>query len=215
MLEKSQRSALVIVDMQNDFVRQGAPMEVPNAREILPRLARVLALFREASLPVVHTRYFGTAEYAHLQDRLPWVRLLEPPINACMPGFNRYYADIGEAREVIAIVDELAPRENEVVIDKPYYSAFFQTDMHRQLEAAGVNRLLIAGTVTEMCVEDTARHAVHYGYRTALISDATASNNPMRQQATLDAFSDNYGDIVTCAELERMLSAAAGVIQRA
>ncbi|WP_103761352.1 MULTISPECIES: cysteine hydrolase family protein [Roseovarius] len=215
MLEKTERPALVIVDMQNDFVRQGAPLEVPDAREVLPRLTGILTLFRKAPLPVVHTRYIGSPNYAHLQDRLQWLRLLEPPINACRPEFRRYYTDIGEAREAVAIVDELAPLDNEIVIDKPYYSAFFQTDLQTQLEAAGVDGLLFAGTVTEMCVEDTARHAVHYGYHTALIGDAVASNNPTRQRATLEAFSGNYGHVVSCAEIEKKLSSPAGVVQRA
>lgn len=212
MMEKLKRPALIIVDMQNDFVRHGSPLEVPDTRKILPRLTTILALFRNASLPVVHTRYIGTPDYAHLQEHLPWLRLLEPPINACKPGFKRYYADIGEVREAIAVIDELAPRENEIVIDKPYYSAFFRTGLLKHLKAADVDGLFIAGTVTEMCVEDTARHAVHHGYRTALIGDAVASNNPKRQQATLDAFTSNYGELVSCSEIEHKLSIAAGVV---
>lgn len=205
------RPALMIIDMQNDFVRRGAPLEVESARMILPALTHLLARFRAARLPVIHTRYVATPNYQHLSDRLKWLRLTEAPLNACRPGFQRIYEDCEGARDAAGVIDELSPAEGEIVIDKPYYSAFFGTDLNQRLIEAEVDGLFVAGTLTEMCVEDTARHAVHHGYRTALVSDSVASNDPELHQITLRAFERNYGDVLSSDQIEKCISKIAGL----
>ncbi len=199
MLVFANRPALVIVDMQNDFVRVGAPMEVPSARAILPNLVRILTAFRAAGLPVVFTRYVAAPNYRHLQPKLSWLKLIEAPVNACVRGHRRHYDDLDDERDVADVVDELAPEAHDIVVDKIYFSGFHETNLHGRLRTAGVDALVMTGTLTEMCVEDTARHAVHYAYPTAMICDSVASNVPDAQAATLKAFGDNYGWVMDCA----------------
>lgn len=206
MLAHAKRPALVIVDMQNDFVRVGAPMEVPAARTILPDLARVLAAFRTADLPVIYTRYVAAQEYRHLRERLSWLKLIEPPVSACVPGHKRQFKDIEDERDGADVIDELAPMERDLVVDKIYFSAFHGTALQDMLCAAKVDSLVVSGAITEMCVEDTARHAVHHAYPTAILSDCVASNSPDAQAATLRAFAENYGwvmdSIAACAAIQ-------------
>ncbi len=199
MLVSAKRPALVIVDMQNDFVRVGAPMEVPAARAILPDLTRLLTAFRVAGLPVVYTRYVAAPDYRHLQGRLSWLKLIEPPVSACVPGHRRHYGDLDDERDVADVVDELAPKARDIIVDKIFFSAFHDTALHGLLRTAEVDALVITGTLTEMCVEDTARHAVHHAYPTAMVSDCVATNVPDAQAATLKAFGDNYGWVLNCA----------------
>lgn len=193
MLIPANRPALVIVDMQNDFVRAGAPMEVPGARTILPELSRLLEAFRAAGLPVFYTRYVAAPDYRHLQERLSWLKLIEPPVSACVPGHRRHYCDLTGDRDVADVVDELAPAPQDLIVDKFCFSAFHNTPLHEMLRSADVDALFITGTLTEMCVEDTARHAVHHAYPTAIISDCVASNSIAAQATALKAFSENYG----------------------
>lgn len=179
--------------MQNDFVRRRAPMEVPDARRVVPANQRLLAGFRRAGLPVVFTRYIACGDYAHLAGRLPWIRLLDPPVCACVPGHFRQYADRSSALDCADVIDELAPLPGEAVVDKPFFSAFHRADLHERLHAVGADGLLVTGTLTEMCVEDTARHAVHWGYPTVMVSDAVASNDAEAHAAALRSFARNYG----------------------
>ena len=189
--------AFLIVDMQNDFVRAGAPMEVPSARDTLPAIVKLRAAFRAAGAPVLYARYVYDPAYAHLAPQLPWLALCQPPVSACVPGTWRRYDDIPAEREGTAIVDELAPAADEPVIDKPYYSAFHGTGLAARLDGLGVQSLVVAGTMTEMCVEDTARHAVHFGLRTLLQADGVSSNDSAAHASTLAAFARNYGAVKT------------------
>lgn len=123
MLETTTRPALLVIDMQNDFVRPGAPLEVPSARDTIPVISDLVGKFRRKGLPVVYTRYIADDLYQPLAARFGWIAKLRPPVNACVPGHMRHYADRGEMRGAIDVIDELAPLAGETVIDKIYYSA--------------------------------------------------------------------------------------------
>ena len=201
MLERLTRPALIVVDMQNDFVRAGAPLEVPAARGTVPAIAGLIDAFRAAAHVVVFTRYVADPAYRHLAERLEWLARLEPPVCACVPGTMRSFADRNEPLEGVAIIDELPPSPDDAVIDKSYYSAFHGTGLDGLLKARGVDCVVIAGTVTEMCVEDTARHAVHFGYPTVLVGDAVSSNDTEIHRNTLTAFERNYGWVMNARPL--------------
>lgn len=189
--------------MQNDFVRAGAPFEVASARATIPVIRDLAAAFRRAARPVIFTRYVADPLYRPLGERLPWIAALDPPVNACVPGFHRRYRDAATEREAVAVIDELAPEASDIVIDKVYFSAFHGTGLAARLRALGAESLVVVGTVTEMCVEDTARHAVHFGLPTTIISDAVSSNHPAGHQAALDGFARNYGWVRSAAEVLR------------
>ncbi|WP_134498190.1 cysteine hydrolase family protein [Microvirga pakistanensis] len=205
------RPALIIVDMQNDFVRNGAPFEVPNAIATVPRIQALATLFRNLSLPVIYTRYIADDLYLPLQGRLSWIAKLKPPVQACVPGVFRQYGDAAGERETTAIIDELAPRPDDLIVDKIYFSAFHLTDLGQRLRAMSVSSLVITGTVTEMCVEDTARHAVHFGFPTAVVSDAVSSNDDMGHAAALSAFDRNFGWVLTTEQVAGMVAGAPGL----
>ena len=206
MLETLKRPALLVIDMQNDFVRPGAPLEVPSARNTIPTISSLIGKFRRKSLPVIYTRYIADELYQPLAARFGWIAKLRPPVNACVPGHMRHYADLGDMRETVDVIDELAPLAGEDVIDKIYYSAFHRTGLEERLLAHGADGVVITGTITEMCVEDTARHAVHYGYPTVLVSDALSSNTPRQHEATLEAFERNYGWVMPAPDLDAALN---------
>ena len=201
--------ALIVVDLQNDFVHPGAPMEVAGARDILPGLDRFIAAFRAARRPVVFLRYMGNRRYDHLAEKFGWISTMAPPVRACEPGHLRRFAD-GVEREGFAIVENLAPAAGEIVIDKTYYSGFHETDLHTRLQKAGVQSLCITGLITEMCVEDTARHAVHHGYPTVILHDLVASSDPQAATAALAAFDKNFGWVARADDMENKLQTPVG-----
>ena len=111
--ERVERPALLVVDMQNDFVREGAPLEVPDARATIPPVRRLLEAFRARGLPVVFTRFLSEEE-----DNLLWLwsPQCHPGDRACWPGHRRRFADRAEPLEGAAIVDELPPAPGELVV---------------------------------------------------------------------------------------------------
>ena len=188
--ERVADAALLIVDMQNDFVRAGAPLEVLDARTTIAPIRRLIDAFRAANRPVVYTRFYArdTPELMWL-----WSRQCQSETRCCWQGVRRGYADADGELECGEVIAELSPLPGEIVVDKYGYGSFYATDLDTQLRARGVRSLLITGTVTQICVEETAREAFHHGYRTTLVSDGVSSFAPDLQAATLKNFAMKFG----------------------
>lgn len=182
--------ALLVVDIQNDFVRIGAPLEVPDARATIPQIKRLIAKFRTIMRPVIYTRFFTNKTPDHMW---PWSPQCWPDTKCCWPGHMRQYADSNQALECTDVIEELTPESGDLIIDKYGYGAFHETDLNDRLRALGVRSLLVCGTVTQICVEETARQAFHHGYRTTLIADAVSSFMPDLHDATLKNFAMKFG----------------------
>jgi nicotinamidase-related amidase len=198
MFELQPRStALLVVDMQNDFVRVGAPLEVPDARETIDVHRELLEWFRERKRPVVFTRFVAGPTPTLMWK---WSPVIAPPVCCCWPGFMRNYADIEGERDCVAVIDELAPQPGEHQVDKYGYNAFHRTRLSDLLHANGVDTVLVTGTVAQICVDDTTRGAFHEGFQAAVVSDAVSSYAPDLQQASLRTLAMKYGRVVTAAE---------------
>jgi nicotinamidase-related amidase len=192
------RTALVVVDMQNDFVRAGAPLEVPDARATIAAQARLLDAFRVRRLPVVYTRFISLED-----DNLlwRWSPQCHPATRACWPDHVRSYDDAAAPRLCADVIDELAPEPGEPVIDKLGYGAFHGTDLDARLRTLGVRSLVITGTVTQICVEETAREAFHHGYATTVVADGVSSFAPDLHAAALRNFAMKFGWVAAADEL--------------
>lgn len=182
--------ALLIVDMQNDFVLPGAPLEVPDARATIPVIAGLADLFRERGRPVVYTRFLASRTPDLLWH---WSPQCWPDTRCCWAGHRRRYDHDGVERDCAAVVDDLAPAAGDLVVDKAGYGAFHGTGLDRRLRDLGVQSLLVTGTVTQVCVEETAREAFHHGYRTTVVSDGVSSFAPDLHAATLKNFAMKFG----------------------
>jgi nicotinamidase-related amidase len=193
-------AAFLIVDMQNDFVRVGAPLEVPDARRTIAPIREVTRAFRQAGRPVVYTRFVAGPQETLLWK---WSPQIYPPVNCCHPGFRRFYQELGAERECTAIIDELAVEPGDAVVDKYGYGAFFRTNLVDLLAAQRTDTVVIAGTVTQICVEETGRQSFHHGYQTVLLSDAVSSFDPQLHAATLKNFAMKFGLVMDSAAFLR------------
>src|SRR6267143_3650691 len=108
-------SALIIVDMQNDFVRVGAPLEVPSARDTITSQKALVQAFRKRNLPVVYTKFISRPYYYLLWN---WSPQCQPPTKCCWKGHQRFYKDIAATRECTEIIDELLPAPEDSIIEK-------------------------------------------------------------------------------------------------
>jgi nicotinamidase-related amidase len=180
-------TALVIIDMQRDFVEPGGFGEslgndVTRLQSIIPTCQAVLSAWRQAGGLVVHTR---EAHAPDLSDCPPAKRLRgEPRLRIGDDGPMGRILIAGEPGN--QIVPQLAPRVGEFVIDKPGKGAFYATPLHALLQGRGITHLVFMGVTTEVCVQTSMREANDRGYDCLLVEDGTASYFPEFKQATLD-----------------------------
>ncbi|HEY6512478.1 MAG TPA: isochorismatase family cysteine hydrolase [Burkholderiaceae bacterium] len=170
------RTALVIIDMQRDFVEPGGFGEtlgndVTRLQAIVPAAQRVLAAWRAAGGLVVHTRE------AHAPDLSDCPRAKRergsPSLRIGDAGPMGRILIAGEPGN--QIVAELAPQAGELVIDKPGKGAFYATALHHELLRRGITHLVFMGVTTEVCVQTSMREANDRGYECLLLEDCTAS----------------------------------------
>ena len=195
--------ALIIVDMQNDFVREGAPMEVPDARQTITQHQHLIAFCRKAGIPILYTRFLAGPTRTLMWE---WSPQLEAPTLACRRGHYRYYADVDRTLDCVDIIDEIYPKPGDYVIDKYGYGAFHSTNLDATLRSLGVESLILTGTVTQICVEETGRQAFHHGYKTTMVSDAVSSYLPDLHAAVLRNFALKFGWVMTTDEVLQTLS---------
>ncbi|MBR1126354.1 cysteine hydrolase [Bradyrhizobium lablabi] len=172
-------TALVIIDMQRDFMEPGGFGETLGndvsqlARAVKP-IGTVLAAARDAGMLVIHTRE------GHLPDLSD-----APPAKVARGAPSRRIGDPGPMGRILIrgeaghdIIPELYPMAGEIVIDKPGKGAFYATGLGDVLEKYGIENLLVCGVTTEVCVNTTVREANDRGYRCIVIADGCASYFP-------------------------------------
>jgi nicotinamidase-related amidase len=180
--------ALVVIDMQHDFVADGGwfagmGFDVSALQDAVPVIGALLTAARAAGVFVVHTRQGNAPDLSDLPPvRLEQGRRNGHPIGAVGP-FGRGLIRGEPGHE---IVPELAPIAGELVVDKPAHSAFWGTDLGEQLARRGVQHLVITGVTANVCVLSTLLAAVDRGYSTLLVGDAIASVSAATTEAVRD-----------------------------
>jgi ureidoacrylate peracid hydrolase len=193
------RTALVIVDMQRGFVDAGESLEVPPARDIVPRIQALLALFREKGLPVVFTRFTYSPSVPLLVGQIhPEHRPVQP---GAPRGFGRPSSSCLEGDDTVDVIGELVPRPDELVIDKRYYDAFNATPLDGALRARGITSLVVTGTMTDICVLATVVGGFNREYRMFVAADGVATLEPDIQRAALDIMGRAFARVVSAKEI--------------
>ena len=108
---------------------------------------------------------------------------------------------MGREIECTDVIDELAPEPGDPIIEKYCYGAFHGTPLAQTLQFLQVETLVVTGTVTQICVEETARQAFHHGYPTTMVADAVSSFAPDLHAATLKNFASKFGWVATSADV--------------
>jgi nicotinamidase-related amidase len=183
-------TALVVIDMQRDFVEPGGfgaslGNDVGLLHAAIPPIAALLAAWRARGWTVVHTRECHRPD---LSDCPAAKRERgDPTLRIGDPGPMGRLLIAGEAGA--DIIPSLAPAASEWVIDKPGKGMFWATGLHERLQAAGVTHLLFTGVTTEVCVQTSMREANDRGYVCLIVEDATESYFPEFKRAALDMIS--------------------------
>jgi biuret amidohydrolase len=173
------KAALVIIDMQRDFLEPGGfgaalGNDVSRLQVAVGPCRALLAAARKAGILVIHTR---EGHRPDLTDAPPHkVERGDPALRIGAPGPMGRILVRGEPGH--DIIPELYPVAGEPVIDKPGKGAFYQTDLELMLKNRGIDTLLVGGVTTEVCVNTTVREANDRGFRCIVISDCCASYFP-------------------------------------
>lgn len=172
-------TALIVVDMQNDFVKPGGALVVPSAAATIPAIQRLLALARGHRMAVFFTQ--DTHEPGDME-------------------FPIWGQHVLRGSWGWRIVDELVPQPGERVIEKLRYDGFFGTSLDHELRLRDIRTVVVCGTVANICVLHTAGSAALRGYRVILPVDAISAITPFDLQAAIRQTSFLYRGTIATSE---------------
>ncbi len=189
---EANRCALLVIDMQDEFVKPGwTPYWVPEATEIVHRIKTLVDHCRSRDIPIVFTAFAHTHHYL---DR--------PKTSGLMP--NRYH-QLGRGDPSWfkdgTIWHELAPMQNDIMIRKSSYGAFYDTPLETILKNLERDTVIICGTLTSFCCGTTARQAYERGFRVVFGSDITATDDPSLQDPELRVLRKGFARVLPLSQI--------------
>jgi len=180
-------TAAVVVDMQNGFCHPDGSLYAPGSEAAIEPVARVVDRARDAGVDIVWTRDVHPPEQfddAHYYDE-----------------FDRWGEHVREGSWEADIVDDLRPREDDLVVVKHTYDAFYRTELEGWLGAHGIDDLVVCGTLANVCVLHTASSAGLRDYRPVLVEDAVGYIEADHREYALDHADFLFGEVAPLGDL--------------
>ncbi len=191
------KTALAVIDMQNTFLRPGAPVEVPMGRAIVANINRLTARLRERGVKVIWVTHAnssvdGKSDWSGFFDYFVAAEVRRKTIEGLEPG-----------AEGQKIWPELTVGAADIRMFKNRYSALIagSSALERVLRSHGVETLLIAGTKTNVCCEATGRDAMMLDFKVVMVADCCAALSDEEHRATLETFIQQFGDVMSADEV--------------
>jgi len=192
----SKKTALLVIDMQYEFVKPGwTPYWVPEATKQVHRIKQLIEHCRKKHLPIIFTVYSKTNKY------------LDRPIT--LPFLPRRYPDlkINQSEYFIEgrVWHEIAPKQEDIIIHKPSYGAFYDTPLETILKNMQKDTVIICGTMTNYCCGTTARQAYERSFKVVFGSDVTSTDDFNIQETELKTLRRGFAKVLTADEIRGML----------
>ena len=191
-----EKCALLVIDMQDEFVKpEWSPDWVPEATKQVPRIKKLIDLCREINIPIIYTVFSKTHDYL---DR--------PVTGKLMPG---RYPELNKGHSIFYIEGkvwhELSPKEDEIVIHKSSYGAFYDTPLETILKNLEKDTVIISGTLTNYCCGLTARQAYERSFKVVFGSDITATDDPEMQESELKVLRKGFAKVMNVENIMNSL----------
>ena len=186
----ARRTAVLVVDMLNDFCKPGGAMVLPGYERLIAPQRAVISAARQSGAPVVFIA----------DSHRPNVRRDRE--------FLKRTPHCVEGSWGARVIDDLEPRADDVFVTKRRYSAFFNTDLDLTLQDLEIDTVIVMGVVTNICVRSTVHDAFFHGYRVVVPEDSVAATGPREQESSLYDIATHFG-IVSDSR-----SVVAGLIER-
>lgn len=170
------RTAVVVVDMLNDFFKPGGAMVLEGGEVLYAPHQRLLAAARAAGMPVL------------------WLNQTLPPDDSL---FKKRVVHCLQGTWGCQVVDDLPIEKGDIVIPKRRYSSFFQTTLDLTLRERDIRTVIVTGVVTNICVRSTVHDAFFLGYHVIVPEDCVMATSPAAQEVTLYDIDTHYGDVTT------------------
>ena len=196
----AKRTALAVIDMQHSFVAEGAPSAVATAREIVPNINRLAAVLRRAGGTVAWVQ----ATYTKSGPGY-WPLFFDHMVSPQLSG--EILGALTEGSPGHALWHELEVHDADLRVRKNRYSAFFPgaCPLPQLLRDRSIDTVLIAGTMTNVCCEASARDAMMDGFKTVVLADANAARSDGEHVASLATILQFFGDVRSTAETVELL----------
>lgn len=193
-----EKTALLIVDMQNDFVREGGGMRVDDTVKTIPVIQMLKDFARAQGMPVIFTRFLTGPCKTFLWN---WSPQSDTESN-CRRGLEKYYPDVDKTEQCSDVIDELKPiLPEDYVIEKYNYSSFRNTNLIDVLKSEGRDTIIVVGTVTQICVEDTVHDGFANEIKVIVAGDGCSSFQENLHTAALENFAMKYAVVDTARNI--------------
>ncbi len=154
MIAFDKNSALLVIDMLNDFVREGRSLEVPAARQIIPAIQEAIEAARRGGAKVIYV-----CDHHIIDD----------------PEFKAWPRHAVIGTEGSEVVEELAPEEGDIIVGKRYLLPFYNNDLDGYLRENDIKRVVLSGVLTDICIYHAAADASVRGYNVTVLQDCVAA----------------------------------------
>ena len=203
------KTAHIIVDLQNGFMEEGAAVELPVARDIVPNVNEICKAVRASGGINVFIRYLVDDE-----TQVNWSSWFN---DFASPSRRKAMIDtFSRDAHGFALWPGLDVQPEDLIVDKTRFGAFVpgSSDLHNMLQTRGIDTLIITGTATNVCCESTARDAMQMNYKVIFIADGNAALTDAEHNATLNNMVTLFADVMTTEEMVGFLDKA-GAMRRA
>jgi len=181
-----ERSALLVLDMQDYFLSESSHAYVPSAPAIIPGIQAMVKAYYRHQRPVVFTRHLNT------------------PHNAGQMG--HWWRDLVRPDSPLSQISEALDTSQGAIIEKHQYDAFYETPLQELLDEKGVTEVVISGVMTHLCCETSARSAFMRGFKVFFSVDGTATYNQGYHQASLLNLSHGFATALLVQDILQSLS---------
>ncbi len=174
-------NGLLVIDMLNDFIREGKKLEVPKGRDIIPQIERSISKARSHGIDVIYAKDTHSEEDEELDN---W-----PP--HCLEG-----------TEGSKVIDELEPEDQDLEISKHGFSSFRGTNLDQELRERGIEELILVGVLSDICILHTSIDAYYKGYDVTVLEDCVATLSEDRHNFALKHIDKVLGfDVIELEDL--------------
>ncbi len=192
----AEKCALLVIDMQDEFVKPyWSPYWVPEATRRVPQIKRLIEHCRNRKIPVIFTVYSKTHQYLDRPKTLPLMPSRFPDLNIDQSSF--FFTG--------TVWHELVPHNDEIIIHKSSYGAFFETPLETILKNLGKDTVIISGTLTNYCCSTTARQAYERSFKVVFGSDVTAAHFPEFHEMELKVLRRGFAKVMSLNQLLKIL----------
>lgn len=180
---EAETTAVLVIDMVNDFLVAGGKMVLPGGDHIVPHQKDLINAARRGGIPIL---YVNDAHRPGLKEDREFLKRGEHCV---------------EGTWGAQVIDALKPQPDDIQVTKRRFSGFFETDLDVTLKDMGINTLIFMGVVTNICVRSTVHDAFFRGYKVIVASDCVEATGPREQESSLYDIATHFGDVCQSNEL--------------